>query len=392
MWSRDGDGEPELSGELAGVAGVISMPIAPPQDFVSALERRLMGAQVVRPVEGASRSGILRAPVLRFATPVAGLVAVAAIVTFTLLRDAGSAPPPLHADVIRQSALSLFDLDTVRYVARVETMDTGCYQVFGAALTDEQKAILVARGEEPVDTGIIFGCGNSFGMFPEYGIEERGVYDLAHNAFTSEVSEFGSRYPVGIDPKSAFDRETGETVDLFSEQFPITRVLVDETLYTRYGEGGWEVRPGYRPWVPFQFPSFNSTPVKIRGVPFTDLDYLSKSYDDVEFVGTERIYGKKVFHYRVERVTPGLSNMVETWIGADDGLPRKAVVALKYTRQSAEDYQESIRRQIESDPERQQFKNAPIFQVGEWSDASVFTYTYEFSDFNEPVSITAPAQ
>jgi hypothetical protein len=315
-------------------------------------------------------------------------VAVAAIVTFTLLRDASSAPPPLHADVIRQSALSLFDLDTVRYVARVDTMETGCYTGFNVLLNEEQKAVLIARGQEPVDTGVIFGCGNSLGNYPEYSIEERGIYDLAGNAFTSEAHEYGSRHPFSID---AVDPNTGQSAFGADSQFPYRRVLLDETLYVREGDSEWEIFENYRPWVPFNFPSFSSTPVDIRRVPFTDLQYLSESYDDVEFLGEGRIDGVKVFRYRVERVLPGIERTVEAWIGAEDGLPRKAVVVVRYPRESVEEYERALREHIARDPDLRKYENAPIFQVGEWSDASVFTYTYEFSDFNEPVSITAPA-
>ena len=374
---------------LAAIAGVLAMRISPDPEFVSGLRQQLIDSPL--PLEQAASRPSARIRSLmpaRLRLAASGLaVAVLAIggaLAFTLLRDTGSAPPPLSADVIKQSALNLFDLDTVRYTARVDVRRfADCYSAFGALLNEEEKAELAARGDEVVETGIVYGCGSPDGTDESvYSVEENGVYDLANSEFSSASDQSGSPYPAGV---TLFDPTRAD------EYFPAQRVLARETLYTRSGDGEWQVTPNNTPWAPFQFPSFQWAPVTIRAVPVSDLEYLGRSYDSVEFVGEEKLDGVQVFHYRVENVTPGLTHTTEAWVGRD-GLPRRAVVVLAYSKNiSAESHLGFLLDTLATDPEYGEYRDAPIFQRGEWPDRGPeYTYTYEFSGFNEPVSIVAP--
>lgn len=373
--------------ELAGIAAALSTPITPGASFVSELRARLAAAPVTKlhEIQSATHPDRLARPTwIKTAATAATLAGVAAAIaiTLTLVRDSGSTPPPVSADVIKQSALNLFDMDTVRYSARVDTRYFNCFNGFNTPLTDEEKATLAARGEEPADVGVIYGCGNYDGSDNPYTIEETGVYDLVHGEFFSVADDSGNFYPFEFTP---------HLPDSGDDYFPAERTLVDGTLYTRSGDSEWKVTPDYEPWVPFQFPSFKQARITIRAVPFTDLERLSEPHENVQLVGEEEVDGVEVRHYRVVKAPPGVTpQYIDAWIGKD-GLPRKAIVVIRYSRESQEEYLQNLRDRIANDPELAEWVDGPFFLRGVWPDSGAeFTYTYEFSGFNEPVSITAP--
>lgn len=360
-----GDG-PALPTDLATVAELLTVTFRPHADFVRALETRLLElpapgrARRPRPLDLPSR--VLTPSILRRTAIIAALVAVTVIAVIVLSRNQPG-PTVANANVLADAAAKLLNLHTVRYRTLTEVSHGICYSGFNVPLTEADKAVLVARGEQPVDRGILYGCYEG----PQIHLEE-GVYDLDNQAFSATMrlveGETGIRSVEGPGP---YD--------------PTYRLYVDSRLYSKQEGGDWRIQPTRNRWAPFTFDGFAQVPVG-------NLDALKAAYDEVLKLGEEKIDGVRVAHYRASRTSRAGPETVEAWIGIEDGLPRRAVVTVE-TKNSEEQHLKFITDRL-ADPANEKYRNDPIIRRGEWPSKGTITYTYTFSDFNEPVEIEVP--
>lgn len=357
--------------ESGVIARYLSAPVEPGREFVDSLETRLMTEPVpaMSAVTVEPRSIALRPRFLKLALPASAMAAALAAVLFISLHD-GQSTPPLHADVIRDSANNLYNLDTVRYSVSVESEKTICITVIGEVPTREVDGkTYYYRSDRkifPPDQQTTYGC---VGGQPGRHVEERGVYDLREQAFHAESRSTGK----GISPVTDPDAFTSE------------RMYIDGVFYARQAGGTWSEIPVESVWDPFTFGGEGSDRAAVGG-----LNHLMARYENIEIVGTEQIDGATVTHYRATRDFLVGEETVDAWIGLDDGLPRKATLVM-----IAREHEQPLYWGFPGAPGTEltmgELLLSPDAQVPSAASGSVlYTYTYEFSDFNEPVEIVAP--
>ncbi|MEX0761306.1 MAG: hypothetical protein WD208_09080 [Dehalococcoidia bacterium] len=355
-----------LPEDLVQTVDMLAAVHKPTLFFVEALGQRLENLHVEYEQKSPNPVRILWRPswALR-GVGVLVLMAVAVTLAMLPLVMDNEGPDVVSADVITESVEALLGLNTVRYEAQTSINHGTCFSGFNTPLTSDEKASL--GGASISDTGIVYGCSDGQQL-----TIENGVYDLADGDFsgaTQWIQRDGDFRAVDLGGRDLLTRST-------------ERVFADGQLYTREGDGEWMLNSTSNIWRPFTFEG-------AAQVPIGTLQSLQSGYDEVLKLGIESVDGEELIHYKARRMGSSGPETVETWIGADDGLPRKAVVVLE-TDNSEEQFVQSIRNNLESDPAFTEFADAPIVRRGEWPSTSVITYTYTFTDFNEVVAITAP--
>jgi hypothetical protein len=284
--------------------------------------------------------------------------------------------------------MKLFELKTVEYHVSVEADYSACF-VSGETKwspidPDIQFEDLSQQKELPSDlwSQRIVPWASSSHDLPVYGclgdrkhVEERGVYNLRSESFQAESKSTGQAiFPVNPEDRDHYQSE---------------RIWVDETLYARAASGIWRKIPTNYVWRPFVFESGS------RGdVPIGDIGHMMASYEEIEIIGAGPMDGVEAVHYRGQRENPMGVETIDAWIGADDGLPRRVEIVM-VSGDHDEGWQPTM-----------PWSGLETIPKSEWLGVGVtpptasrsplrpgqvlYTYTYEFSDFNEPVSIVAP--
>lgn len=117
---------------------------------------------------------------------------------------------------------------------------------------------------------------------------------------------------------------------------------------------------------------------------------MRSQYNNVEIVGTEELEGVDVLHYRAKREGPYGIEVIEAWIGVEDGLPRKAIVNTVMKMPESQ-FVDQFKESTPLDPiSGRDYLADPIIRRGEWPEKRIITYTYIFRDFNEAVEIPRP--
>jgi hypothetical protein len=353
-------------------------------------------------------------------------IGVAVAVTLLLLNGGDTSLPPLHANVLRDSALKLYEIETVRYHVSVEAETGTCFtdsfliqpdpeqlaaegpwlfNLFLKTPTPESSPNATAEGVpaplatptmriSPESPGLWRATGPTLievgGQFysakPTYGclgpghrhVEERGVYDLRTESFQAESRSTGQAiFPV-----------SPEDVDRYQSE----RIYVDGKLFARQANGAWRWIPTDYVWRPYVFEGGGGE------APIGDIEQMMASYGDIEIIGPEEMNGVVTTHYRGKRKNFLGVETVDAWIGVDDGLPyRVEIVGVAGGDDSgAADAKpgvtwqglENSRYPIPSSIGTPTPLPSTMYSAGK----VLYEYTYEFSEFNEPVSIVPPLQ
>ena len=359
--------------ESGAVASYLSAPVLPGAGFADSLEARLMTEPVLATgsvVAREARRKALRPRFLKLALPGGSIAAAALAVALFITLQGGESTPPLYADVIRDSAARLYDLETVRYSVSVESEQQVCITVIATSSTREFEGSNYYDWSQsraiPEEQRTTYGC---VGGVAGKHVEERGVYDLVSHAFLAESRGTG---------KTLFP---SDDLDTFTSE----RMYVDGVFYARQAGGAWNRIPTDAPWIPFAFGGQGD-----GQVPVGDVEHLMATYENIEIVATEQTGGEIVTHYRATRDFLVGEETIDAWIGLSDGLPRKAtivMVAKEHERLLWYGFPRSEGSRLTMGG----LLLSPDSIIPEAEAGSVlYTYTYEFGDFNEPVSIVAP--
>lgn len=375
-------------GENNIVSSYLSAPIPPSRDFTGSLEERLMTepALAMQSLVNEDPRNAFGMRILKLALPAGAIAAALIAVVFISLRSDDSSPP-LHAAVISDSAQKLFELDTLSYHVSVEAEQGVCFTItetVGTRVVDGKTYYDWTQREKlPPETQATYGC---LGSFSKKNIVERGVYDLSAGSFSAESRAIG---------KVLFPVDEAD-----ADRFQSERMYVDGSLYVRQAGGTWNRIPTDAVWKPFAFGTQGD-----GQVPVADAGQLNAEYENIEIVGIEELNGVEVVHYRASRNLIVGEETIDAWIGLTDGLPHKAsIVMTALEHDTPLHWQYPGERRTDVPPLKWDFpaedgwvqvmdglviiahERIPSAPVGQ----ALYSYTYEFSDFNEPVSIVAP--